>query len=411
MKSTIAALLLTSSLHFTAAFSTSQFLLRNVNSAPKQCPVDVELSCHNTRPVEDTCCFNAPGGLILLTQFWDAQPATGPEDSWTLHGLWPDNCDGSFEQYCDKNREYKNVTDILQSHGKEHLLEYMSTYWKDWKGNDENLWEHEWNKHGTCISTLETRCYSGYKPQAEVVDYFEKAAEMFEGLDTYKVLAAAGIEPHPTKTYTLTELQDAISKSHGMEVTLNCRDSRLNEVWYFFNVKGSLQSGTYVPTKPGGASSTCPESGIKYLPKGGSSPTSSTRSGEPTSTGSSPSPTGTGGAFQGKGHLEVTSGNKRTGCLISYGTWYSTGTCATFTATRSGDGFTLRSSKGDCGIRNSVFECDTDVEPSVFTADDEKLAFGGSSTFSADETPRGTTQVPIYTGGRSIELTIGWKRI
>ena len=47
-----------------------------------------QLSCHNTTAVENLCCFNAPGGSLLQTQFWDANPATGPSDSWTIHGLW-----------------------------------------------------------------------------------------------------------------------------------------------------------------------------------------------------------------------------------------------------------------------------------------------------------------------------------
>lgn len=76
---------------------------------------------------------------------------------------------------------------MLQYYEKTELLEYMSTYWKDWKGDDENLWRHEWNKHGTCISTLETSCYADYRPQAELVDYLEKATELFKSLDTYKV--------------------------------------------------------------------------------------------------------------------------------------------------------------------------------------------------------------------------------
>lgn len=53
----------------------------------QSCP-NAQLSCHNTTVVENLCCFNAPGGQILQTQFWDTAPATGPEDSWTLHGLW-----------------------------------------------------------------------------------------------------------------------------------------------------------------------------------------------------------------------------------------------------------------------------------------------------------------------------------
>jgi hypothetical protein len=63
----------------------------------------------------------------------------------------------------------------------------MDTNWKDYQGNDETFWEHEWGKHGTCISTLDTTCYNNYQPQAEVVDYFEKAVELNKGLNSYKV--------------------------------------------------------------------------------------------------------------------------------------------------------------------------------------------------------------------------------
>ena len=28
-------------------------------------------------------------GLIQQVQFWDTDPVTGPSDSWTIHGLWP----------------------------------------------------------------------------------------------------------------------------------------------------------------------------------------------------------------------------------------------------------------------------------------------------------------------------------
>lgn len=56
--------------------------------ASKSCPVDVPLSCNNETVYDDTCCFEYPGGQVLLTQFWDTDPSTGPADSWTIHGLW-----------------------------------------------------------------------------------------------------------------------------------------------------------------------------------------------------------------------------------------------------------------------------------------------------------------------------------
>lgn len=53
----------------------------------RQCPSS-EVSCKAQYHGQDTCCFNYPGGQMLQTQFWDADPAIGPADSWTIHGLW-----------------------------------------------------------------------------------------------------------------------------------------------------------------------------------------------------------------------------------------------------------------------------------------------------------------------------------
>jgi ribonuclease T2 len=99
----------------------------------------------------------------------------------------PDHCNGGFDQFCDSRRRYSNISLILVDAGRRDLLDQMSTYWKDYKGDDPNLWEHEWNKHGTCVSTLETHCYSDYYPQQEVVDYFDKTVELFHDLPTFEV--------------------------------------------------------------------------------------------------------------------------------------------------------------------------------------------------------------------------------
>lgn len=46
---------------------------------------------------------------MLQTQFWDTAPVTGPTTSWTVHGLWPDHCDGTFDASCDSTR-YDSTT-------------------------------------------------------------------------------------------------------------------------------------------------------------------------------------------------------------------------------------------------------------------------------------------------------------
>lgn len=151
----------------------------------RTCP-STELSCQTRYSGQDTCCFNYPGGQVLQTQFWDADPAVGPDDSWTIHGLWwdcllisiwdsrvygeagsysdreltyglrfsrPDNCDGGFDQFCDSKRNYNNISLILVDSGRRDLLEYMDVYWKDIRGDDLDLWIHEWRKHGRFFAT------------------------------------------------------------------------------------------------------------------------------------------------------------------------------------------------------------------------------------------------------------------
>ncbi|KAK5173196.1 Ribonuclease T2 precursor (RNase T2) [Saxophila tyrrhenica] len=372
------------------------------------CSNNGPLSCHNKTEVANLCCFDYPGGSILQTQFWDVDPATGPDDSWTVHGLWPDNCDGTYEQYCDESRQYTNISDILKADGYTDLLSYMNTYWTSNSGSAESFWEHEWGKHGTCMSTFDTKCYMDYQPTDEIPDFFQRTVDLFKTLPSYDWLKDAGIVPSTTKTYSYAQIQKALKKGHGKKVYLGCTsDGQLDEIWYFFYVRGSIQTGDYVSANTL-TDSSCPKSGIKYLPKGSkASPTATTTTTAPTSTS-------TGGPFEGKGYLNViTSGNKK-GCIISGGTWYTTGTCAGFTTTSTDDGFTLTSSKGLCAVQDGKLTCSSSVtDGSVFTADGSDLVYDGASTFHADAVPSGSTQGAVYTSadGHEVELSIEWQNI
>ncbi|KAF4973856.1 hypothetical protein FZEAL_9174 [Fusarium zealandicum] len=244
------------------AFFLSDVLAASVGS----CSRDLPLSCHNTTTVADTCCF-IPAGQILQTQFWDTKPVGGPSDSWTIHGLWPDNCDGSYPQFCDSSREYSNIKEIVSEFLGNSTLSYINKYWVSEDGNNESLWEHEFSKHGTCISTLEPDCYTGYETGAEVADYVKTTVSLFKTLPTYKWLADAGIKPSTSQTYTASKIQNALEAQHGAGVTIGCDGNDLNEVWYHFNVQGSLQEGKFVAAKPDGTKSSCPSTGIQYAPK------------------------------------------------------------------------------------------------------------------------------------------------
>ena len=116
------------------------------------------------------------------------------------------------------------------------------------------------------------------------MDFFKRTVEVFQvrtpfppiplhkltgkqTLDTYTALATAGITPDNDTTYTLAEIQAALNNVTGYEAVVGCQGNRLNQAWYSFNVKGSLQSGDFVPVDPAGKGLRCPERGIVYLPK------------------------------------------------------------------------------------------------------------------------------------------------
>ncbi|KAI0118958.1 ribonuclease T2 [Daldinia grandis] len=236
------------------------------------CPVNGPVSCHNTSAT-DSCCFIHPGGRLLLTQFWDEKAHVGgSEEDWTLHGLWPDLCDGSYDQFCGMSPQFNNISKVLEHYDQAELVADMNRYWIANYGTNDHLWAHEYNKHATCINTLAPDCYGeGYTPGLEVVDYFVRAFSLFKMLDTYRALASIGIEPNYKKTYSLAQIQSKLEAFSGGRVILKCTGRHhnvLHEAWYVYFVKGSLQSGDFVPAKDSfkGSEGNC-ASQVRYLPK------------------------------------------------------------------------------------------------------------------------------------------------
>ncbi|RMZ77777.1 hypothetical protein DV737_g4242, partial [Chaetothyriales sp. CBS 132003] len=245
----------------------------------------------------DACCLNFPGGHFLHTQFWDSSPSLGPADSWTIHGLWPDLCDGGYDQSCDSSRALDDVSSALlsASPSASDLLAFMSQYWLSLNGDNGHLWAHEWNKHGTCISTLEPACYGGGDSDSsssssrqndnsttshrDVLDYFTRTVELYRTRNTYDALATSKIVPTDERAYDLSELQAALSTLQGAEVTVRCEGQELREIWYHFHVRGPLRDAPafssssssttdadtiFIPAAPAnGTKSNCPQTGIR----------------------------------------------------------------------------------------------------------------------------------------------------
>ncbi|KAI0347636.1 ribonuclease T2 [Trametopsis cervina] len=260
-------------------------------------------SCENTTAIENTCCSPTPGGLVLSTQFWSTYTGLEkfgqklPKGSWTLHGLWPDNCDGSFAQYCDFERQYDpapspatltpngtvippwtgpDVGSFVEDFGRYDLLDWMNKYWINQGFPNSDFWGHEFSKHATCTSTFDVACYGDdYVPHQEVVDFFDAARRAFNMFPTFDMLASYGITPSNTTTYNLTSLTHALTQQTGAIPFLGCTNNGtvLSEVWYFNHVYGTEQYGRFKPVNSTTNSSCSASEGIWYYERTGTSET------------------------------------------------------------------------------------------------------------------------------------------
>lgn len=215
------------------------------------------------------------------------------------------NSNGSYTQYCDLSRQYDpypspNTTngqpdgtpvpaydgpqiDPWTTFGKQDLRDYMNTYWINRDQENYVLWVHEYSKHATCFSTFDTPCYGPkHIPEEDVIEFFETVIKYDMRLPTWDWLAASDIVPSNTTTYTLSDLEDALSSEYGAVPYLGCSGPSYNETeagagsdddggtvlseaWYYFNVKGRPQEGKWAPVDQTGSSScTSAEGAISY---------------------------------------------------------------------------------------------------------------------------------------------------
>eukprot|EP01100_Stratorugosa_tubuloviscum_P010100 TRINITY_DN429_c0_g1_i1.p1 TRINITY_DN429_c0_g1~~TRINITY_DN429_c0_g1_i1.p1 ORF type:complete len:233 (+),score=101.09 TRINITY_DN429_c0_g1_i1:182-880(+) len=152
--------------------------------------------------------------LFIWVAHWPTSLTTTPVPknvtTFQIHGLWPEYDNASWPQYC--TNEAFNVQKIMD------LYPYMEEYWFDlYEGSGgTGLWEHEWDKHGTCaingqVSSLTTQH-----------DYFQTGLQLYNYFPLLKALGQSNIYPSSTAVHTVTELTDAIKKGVGVTPMLTC---------------------------------------------------------------------------------------------------------------------------------------------------------------------------------------------
>lgn len=258
------------------AHVSSAALYPNMSNLNHTCQLQIPvLSCSTlANPSDsDSCCVETVGGLVLQTQIWqtytglESSGQVNPKDSWTIHGLWPDFCNGSYTQYCDLSRQYDPfpspntttgtssgtpippwkgtpIADFILPFGKLDLLSYMNRYWIGQGQPSTDFWAHEFSKHATCYSTFDVPCYGPlYTLHQDVVEFFETVVMYFQTLPTWGWLMAKDIKPSNSTGYSLASIQEALREGYGKTPYIDCWGPRYNET---AAGKGSMDDGLTV---------------------------------------------------------------------------------------------------------------------------------------------------------------------
>ncbi|GMY21816.1 ribonuclease S-7-like [Fagus crenata] len=154
---------------------------------------------------------------------------------FTVHGLWPQLYNG---QWTNCNSDTKLNHD---QRTKLNLMDFMKKYWPNLKspGDNYRLWEHEYQKHGSCFSPF----------QEQPLLYFQKTVTMALQIRsvTNILYHSGGIWPSNREWYKLKAIEDAIFRHFNFIPRLRCNYAggsgfvQLYEIEFCFERNGSLR--------------------------------------------------------------------------------------------------------------------------------------------------------------------------
>ncbi|KAJ3011925.1 ribonuclease T2-like [Thoreauomyces humboldtii] len=231
-----------------------------------------------------SCCL-PDQGLLVFSQNWTTGYCTNPNNTcadsilhalpkkeWTMHGLWPDYCNGTYNTSplgCDPVRRDVNVLDTLAAVAPKSWIDKLKSVWMGADGDYNWFWSHEWNKHGTCLSTLNPTCFKNPSPQQDKIAFIDASLALRERFSLYDIFAKHDIVPSPTKNYTIAQFQAALVAETGFQGALQCQKvagkAYLSELWMYLVARPGLKFDNHAPVLP---YSSCPVNGtILYLPQ------------------------------------------------------------------------------------------------------------------------------------------------
>ena len=176
---------------------------------------------------------------ILLAVQWpetfcERTKCAAHKNKWSIHGAWPENYDGSWnENCCTQHRFQADILKPIESDLKKH--------WKTLKAHSSNekFWSHEYQKHGTCA--IESPLLK------DELSYFNNTLNVFKTLDIQEWLSDAGIKISSRKSYRVDDFHDAIADGVGYDVMLQCTKTKYYTCPVISQINFCLDKNTLEP--------------------------------------------------------------------------------------------------------------------------------------------------------------------
>ncbi|MCR9136237.1 MAG: T2 family ribonuclease [Alphaproteobacteria bacterium] len=205
-------------------------------------------------------------GFFLMSQVWPpSECKREPDhnncgtldtvDRWIIHGLWPDYVTpGKYPSFCTATpysaEAVASITPQLKQKWPNLIFVPESDRAsKDVVITDVMLWQHEWEKHGTCALLCDDVITS-----QDV--YFQHSLDLFSRFDIGGMLDKADIAPDDSRTISEYEIIDAIKPHTGAIPDIACYVDKENNMSYLLEIR--------ICVAPGGQDVIdCPATGIE----------------------------------------------------------------------------------------------------------------------------------------------------
>jgi len=144
--------------------------------------------------------------------------------SWTVHGIWPSSNSSDDPSFCNSSKPFD--LDLL-----EPIRAKLHTFWPNVYANtpEDELWSHEWNKHGRCATTLPAL--------SDELTFFTQGLKWVQQYNLISILSKAGIKPSFSTPVLALDIENAIQNELNVKPLMVCEHIKENKTDYIYEIE------------------------------------------------------------------------------------------------------------------------------------------------------------------------------